>query len=1096
MKRRTAWIACALLVFAGFVQAADPKPKARTAVKANPVPRNVLAGLKFRNIGPALMSGRIADLAVCPGNRNVWYAAVGSGGVWKTANAGSTWTPLFDDQPSYSIGCLTLDPKNPEVIWVGTGENVSGRHVAYGDGVFKSLNGGRTWMKMGLPDSEHIGRILIDPRDSNVVYVAAEGPLWSSGGERGVFKTTDGGLTWTPSLAISKDTGVTSAEFDPSNPDVIYAAAYQRRRSVAAFMSGGPESGIFKTTDAGKTWRKLTVGLPSGDMGKIGLAVSPQDPRVVYATIEAGPDEKGFYRSSDRGESFEKRSSYTSGGTGPHYYQKIYADPSVFDRIYQMDVWINVSDDGGTTFRPVGERNKHSDNHSLALVAGDPDFLLAGSDGGVYESRDRGKTWRFFENLPVTQFYKVAVDNALPFYNVIGGAQDNGTQTGPARTINANGIRNSDWTIVLGADGYSCAIDPEDPNTLYGEWQQGGLNRYDKKTARSVAANPRPAADDPPLRFNWDSPVVISRFSHTRLYYASQFVWRSDDRGDNWKKISPDLTRNIFRLSEKIMGKTWSVDALWDQGAMSWFSTISAIAESPLQEGLLYAGSDDGLLHVSEDGGANWRKVDPIPGIPEFAFVNRIRASKIRPDTVFVALDNHKSGDYRPYLIKSADRGKTWTDITGDLPKRGIVWTIIQDHKKESLLFAGTENGIFVSFDGGGQWSRLSGGLPTISFRDLEIQEREDDLVGASFGRGIYILDDYAPLRQLDAQALAAEAVLFPVKRTLSYIPQGPRGKGSLGETYFLAPNPPFGSVFTYYLKDSLKTRAQRRREEERNLEKSGKSVSFPGWDALRAEELEEAPGIILTVTDKDGNIVRSIPGPGSSGLHRVSWDLRYPALDPIAAEERGSGEPLGRTRSGPMAVPGTFTVSLSRKIDGKLVPTGLSQTFSVEPLGLDGLTDKDREAIRAFQEKAGELQRAMGGAAAAVEEAGKSLRSMKRALAAAPQADPQLGEKLRAIEVRLQELMRSISGDPTLLSRNEPTIPSLMERIGIDSSSSVPITDTVRRDYEIAADAFGPILEELRGLIDRDLKEIGSKLEAAGAPWTPGRGLPFWKKN
>ncbi|MHB8094666.1 MAG: WD40/YVTN/BNR-like repeat-containing protein [Candidatus Aminicenantales bacterium] len=1096
MKRRTAWIACALLAFSAFVQAADPKPKARPAVKADPVPRSVLAGLKFRNIGPALMSGRIADLAVHPGNRNVWYAAVGSGGVWKTANAGATWTPLFDDQPSYSIGCLSLDPKNPEVIWVGTGENVSGRHVAYGDGVYKSLNGGKTWTKMGLPDSEHIGRILIDPRDSSVVYVAAEGPLWSSGGERGVFKTTDGGKTWTPSLTIGKDTGVTSAEFDPSNPDVIYAAAYQRRRSVAAFMSGGPESGIFKTADAGKTWRKLTVGLPSGDMGKIGLAVSPLDPRVVYATIEAGPDEKGFYRSSDRGESFEKRSSYTSGGTGPHYYQKIYADPSVFDRIYQMDVWINVSDDGGTTFRRVGERNKHSDNHSLALVAGDPDFLLAGSDGGVYESRDRGRTWRFFENLPVTQFYKVAVDNALPFYNVIGGAQDNGTQTGPARTINANGIRNSDWTIVLGADGYSCAIDPEDPNILYGEWQQGGLNRYDKRTADSVAANPRPAADDPPLRFNWDSPVVISRFSHTRLYYASQFVWRSDDRGDNWKKISPDLTRNIFRLSEKIMGKTWSVDALWDQGAMSWFSTISAIAESPLKEGLLYAGSDDGLLHVSEDGGANWRKVDPIPGIPEFAFVNRIRASKIQPDTVFVALDNHKSGDYKPYLIKSVDRGKTWTDITGDLPKRGIVWTIIQDHKKESLLFAGTENGIFASFDGGGQWSRLSGGLPMISFRDLEIQEREDDLVGASFGRGIFILDDYAPLRQLDAPALAADALLFPVKKTLSYIPQGPRGKGSLGETYFLAPNPPYGPVFTYYLKDSLKTRAQLRREEERNLEKSGKPVAFPGWDALHAEEVEEAPGIVLTVTDKDGNVIRRIQGPSSSGLHRLSWDLRYPALDPISAEDRGPGDPWDRTPSGPMAVPGTFTVSLSRKIDGKLIPMGLPQTFSVEPLGLEGLTDKDRETVRAFQEKAGELQRAMGGTAAAVEEAGKSVRSMKRALTAAPKADPKLGVSLRSIEVRLQELMRGISGDQTLLSRNEPTIPALMERIGIDLSSSVPITDTVRRDYEIAADAFGQILEELRGLIDRDLKEIGSKLEAAGAPWTPGRGLPVWKKN
>jgi hypothetical protein len=482
---------------------AQAKAAAQAADKGAVTPE-LLSGLVFRNIGPALMSGRISDIVIHPQKRSTWYVAVGSGGVWKTENAGTTWVPIFDGEGSYSIGCLALDPANPEVVWVGTGENVSGRHVGIGDGVYKSLNGGRTWTNIGLARSEHIGRILVDPRDPRVVYAAAEGPLWSSGGDRGLYKTADGGRTWTLSLAISADTGVTSAEFDPGNPDILYAAAYQRRRSVAAFMGGGPESGIYKSEDAGRTWRKLTVGLPKGDVGKIGLAVSPLDPRVVYATVEAGPDEKGFYRSADRGESWEKRSSYISGGTGPHYYQEIFADPNRFDRVYQMDPGLRVTDDGGRTWRRVPERNKHGDNHAMAFVKGEPGYILNGSDGGVYESHDEGATWRFFENLPVTQFYKLALDNDLPFYNVHGGTQDNGSQLGPSRTLNANGITNFDWTITFGADGYASAIDPGDPNIIYLEWQEGNLLRYDRRSHETVYISPCPGrASRPALQLGF-----------------------------------------------------------------------------------------------------------------------------------------------------------------------------------------------------------------------------------------------------------------------------------------------------------------------------------------------------------------------------------------------------------------------------------------------------------------------------------------------------------------------------------------------------------------------------------------------------------------
>ena len=778
-------------------------------------------GLKFRNIGPALMSGRISDIAIHPQNNNIWYVCAGSGGVWKTTNSGTTWTPIFDGQKVYSIGCVAVDPNNPHIVWVGTGENVGGRHVGYGDGIYRSNDDGNSWKNMGLSESQHISKIIVHPENSDIIWVAAQGPLWSKGGDRGLFKSIDGGKSWNKTLGDEEWTGVTDISIDPRNPELMYAATWQRGRTVAAYMGGGPGSGIHRSNDGGLTWEKLTKGLPSSNLGKIGLVISPQKPDVIYAAIELDRRTGGVFRSDNRGSSWSKQSGAVSGATGPHYYQELYASPHQFDRIYLADVRIQVSDDGGKTFRRLKEKNKHSDNHAIAFRKDDPDYLLVGCDGGVYESFDLAENWRFMANLPLTQYYKLAVDDAMPFYNIYGGTQDNGTQGGPSRTDNRSGITNADWVMTLFADGHQPATEPGNPNIVYSEWQEGNLNRTDRATGEIVFIQPQPEAGEDYERYNWDAPILVSPHSPSRLYFASQRVWRSEDRGDSWTSISGDLTLNQERITLPVMDITWSWDSPWDVSAMSNYNTITSLAESPLREGLIYAGTDDGLLQVTEDGGVSWRKieVDKLPDVPATAFVNDIKADLHDSNTVYVVLDNHKNGDFNPYIIKSTDRGNKWQSITGNIPKKTLVWRIVQDHIKPELMFAGTEFGIYFTIDGGDQWVKLKGNVPTISFRDLAIQKRENDLIGASFGRSFFVLDDYSALRHINPDQLKEEATLFPTRDAWWYIPRPSStfwGKGSQGASYFLAPNPPFGAVFTYYLSEGYSTKKTARKKNEK----------------------------------------------------------------------------------------------------------------------------------------------------------------------------------------------------------------------------------------------------------------------------------------
>jgi len=1054
---------------------------------------DTLKGLELRSLGPAINSGRISDFAVTPGQRHRYIVATASGGVWRTDNAGTTWKPLFDDQGSYSVGCITMDPANPNVLWVGTGENNSQRSVSFGDGVYKSLDGGQTWTNVGLGASEHIGMISIDPRDSNVVYVAAQGPLWRSGGDRGLYKTTDGGATWERVLHISDDTGVNDVHLDPRDPDVVYATAYQRRRHVWTLINGGPESGIYKSTDAGKSWRELEKGLPEVDMGRIGLALSPADPDVVYAIVEAQRDEGGVFRSVDRGESWEKRSDYMSAS--PQYYNELVADPQDVDTVYSMDTWLHVTTDGGKTFTKVGEKHKHVDNHAMWIDPDDTDYLLVGCDGGVYESFDRGATWSFKENLPITQFYRVAVDTSSPFYFVYGGTQDNNTLGGPSRTLDRSGISNEDWFITVGGDGYETAIDPTNPDILYSQSQYGNLVRYDRASGETADIQPQEQPGEPAHRWNWDSPLIISPHSPTRLYYACQLVFRSDDRGDTWTAISGDLSRRLNRDELPVMGRIWEMDAVSKNQSTSDYGNVVSLSESPLVEGLIYAGTDDGLIQVTEDDGSNWRAVDRVRGVPERTYVSRLEASLHDPDTVYAAFANYKTGDFKPYVFISRDRGRTWSSISGDLPERAIVHSLMQDHAAPDLLFVGTEFGLYFTVDGGTRWVRLQGGLPTIQVRDIDIQRRENDLALGTFGRGFYVLDDYTPLRHMSEQAFGQEAVLFPIRDAYLFIEKRSR-HGSRGHGFYTADNPPFGALVTYYLRDGLKTLQEQRTEAEKKAREKGSDPPLPSMAELREEDEETEPQIVLTVRDAGGDVVRRITGPRTKGIHRVSWDLRYPPVTPTTLTEEADLAPWEEPERGPLAAPGSYSVTLGKVVDGEHSELAQAQQFDVVPLELATLAAADRAAAMAFHAKTASLQRAVTGAIEAAAEAETRIAHVRKALLDTPQADPALLTETQRLADELDDILVTLRGDPTKTARNvfqPPSIEDRIERIASDQwyTTQAPST-THKQAYQWASDAFTLELERLRTLFN-ELRRLEAELEAAGGPWTPGR-LPEWQ--
>jgi photosystem II stability/assembly factor-like uncharacterized protein len=1044
----------------------------------------LLSTFKWRPIGPALMSGRIADIAIHPTEPNTWYVAAGSGNLWKTTNAGTTFKPIFENYGSYSIGCVTIDPTNHDRIWVGTGENVGGRHVGYGDGIYLSEDGGKSFRNMGLKESEHLSVILVDPTDQDTIYVASQGPLWSTGGERGLYRSQDGGETWEQVLAGGPWTGVTDVVMDPRDPKVLYAATHQRARTVWAVINGGPETGIHKSTDGGDTWRELKTGLPGADMGKIGLALAPEDPDRIYATIELAGPSGGFWVSEDAGMSWSKTSDYASGGTGPHYYQEIWADPHHPGTVYQANVRLGRTRDFGETWESVSKSSKHVDNHAVAFHPTDPDFLLVGCDGGLYVSHDRGENYRYFPNLSLTQFYKVDVDYDWPIYHVVGGTQDNNTQYGPSRTLNRQGVRNDDWRVIIGGDGHDNAIDPTNPDIIYGESQQGYIRRFDRRTGQSTDIRPQPGPGEDNFRFNWDSPILISPHDPKRIWFGSNVLHRSDDRGESWTTVSPDLSYQRDRLKLKVMDRYWGLDALWDLRAMSKYGNITSISESPQVEGLVYIGTDDGRVQVTEDGGATWRAEDVIGDVPTTSFVNDIKADRFDPDTVYVCLDNHKEGDFAPYVLKSTDRGRTWTSIASDLPEKHLIWRIEQDHEAPGLLFLGTEFGVFTSLDAGGSWHKLKSGMPKIPVRDLAIQMRENDLVAATFGRGFYVLDDYSNMRVLSEELLEEEIVLLPVKDAQVYVVTDMLGGrvGSQGDQYFSTPNPDFGAVIRYHVAEGLKTSKAEREKAEKEADTEDEGVPYPGWDVLAEERKEERPMVVFEIRDAAGALVRRLDGSSGKGMHRLVWDLCW------------TGTGTGSGGRGPLVEAGEYTAQAVRMQDGENVAWGAPVSIGVYDLLDPAIPSMPRGELRDWLDEVGELDNVVSASLRLLDDAIDDVGSMKNAVRDGRVAPLELGDRVRAVELELQDMRRAIAGDDLRTRYHHEGAPSIQGRLRNarwGGSSIHGPTTTMRQQVDIARGEFTTLHGELKTMLEETVPALKAELDAAGVGWTSGRALP-----
>jgi len=1057
-----------------------------------------LSGLKFRSIGPAFASGRVADFAVNPLNKSEWYVGFASGNLWKTTNNGMTFKPVFDKYGSYSIGALAIDKHNPNIVWAGTGENNHQRALAYGDGIYKTVDGGKSWKNMGLKNSRQIGMIAIHPKNSNIVFVAAEGSVWGPGVDRGLYKTTDGGKNWKKVIKISENTGVNNVIIDPKNPNIMYATSEQRRRHVFTHISGGPESAVYKSEDGGNTWRKIMKGLPKTQLGGMGIAISPMNTNVLYLIVQAQGKSGGFYRSTDRGESWERRSGHFASG---QYYNEIYADPKNVDKVYSMETVSKYTLDGGKTWKTLGLNERHVDDHALWVDPDNTNHYLIGCDGGIYITYDAGKNFFHVTNIPNTQYYRVAVDNSEPFYWVYGGTQDNNSMGGPSKNLSRKGVTNDEWVVTIGGDGFFQQIDPKNPDIVYSEYQYGNIYRYDKKSGEALFIKPQPRKDELTYKWNWNTPFLISPHNNKRLYMGANKVFMTNDRGQSWKVISDDLTAKLDRSNTwKVMGKYWPANAVAKDVSTSQYGTIITMAESPVKENLLYIGTDDGLIQVCENTAAEkpvWRKISTFPRVPANTYVSDIFPSRFNENVVYASFDNRKRDDFKPYLLKSNDKGKTWTMINGGLPKNGTVHTIEQDFKKQNLLFCGTEFGAYFSIDEGENWIQLKNGLPTIAVRDMVIQTRESDLVLATFGRSFYILDDYSPLREVSEAQLKEKAHMYPIKDALMYIQKS--GRYGQGSTRYTAKNPAFGATFSYYLKDVPKTDKQKREKKEKELFKNGQKIPQASWREMEEQAKELKPYLIFTITDMDGNVVKKITKSASKGLHRINWNLRYSSPMEVHLKNNKFNPTAKDRRFAMMVMPGKYKVSMGMVFKEQYTELTPAMEFTTKPLNNTTLPAPDRKELVAFQQKVSKLTRVLNGSVSLYEELTKKVAFLKQTALSTPNTSTDLMKKIEAIEKQLNDIHYTLEGAKAKASWEEvpPQQMPLDQRMDAliypHWQSTSAVTQVEKDAYKILIEEFKPVYNQIKTIMEKSIPEIENELEKMNAPYTPGR-LPEWK--
>ena len=1033
MRRTLCRSAAALALFA-FTASAHAQSKAEASV---------FAPLKWRSIGPVNTSGRIDDFSVgrVHGQPDQIYVATATGGVFKSTNGGTSWDPVFDKVDAMmSIGAIRVAPSNANVVWVGTGEANNRQSSYWGDGVYKSTDAGKTWTNMGLKDTRSVARIVVDPGNYDIVYVAAPGHLWGPNPERGVFKTTDGGKTWKKVLFVDDNTGATDLVIDPMNPQILYAATYQRQRSAWGFDGGGPGSGIYKTIDGGANWTKLTNGLPAGDKGRIGIDLFPSDSRVVYATIEASPNEGGVYRTVDGGAKWEKLSALN---TRPMYYSQIRLDPKDRNRVYMLgsNRGFYVSDDGGKTF-PERFSNIHSEDHALWVDPDDPNHLIVGGDGGVSISWDRAVTWDFRRNMPIGQFYEIDVDNKVP-YTVCGGLQDNGLWCVPSAVRDRNGIADRDAWNIGGGDGFYAKIDPYDQNFAYEESQDGNVARVSLTTMEHQSVRPGSgdragpgAARGGGYRFNWDSPILPSSSDPKTVYMGANVLFKSTDRGSSWKAISPDLTLHIDRDTLTMMGVRVGPTALSRNDGVTSYGTITSVSESPTDANVIYAGTDDGQLQLTRDGGKSWTNVTAhIGGLPARTPVTTVLASRYAPGRVYATFDGHYNDDYKPYVYVSEDFGQSWRSLAAGLRETSVNRIREHPHNPHVLILAHSR-GVDFSNDGGATWNSLATNMPTVPVDDAIIHPRDNALIVGTHGRGIWILDDVGPLEALTADALKAPATLAPIPRAREMSTSSPQAWYGHGERF--SPNPEFDGVISYYLRDAA----------------SG-TVS-------------------VEISDAAGTAVRTLKGSSSKGLNEVTWDLRMSsAVSEDAAATLiagrggrgggggggGGGGRGGAAAAGPLVLPGHYKVAV--KVPG--VATELRGEMVVEGDPLTNFTDADRRARQAVVMNLYAMQKTLVAAHTAARELAAQSAELRSDLAAG-------AAKTDSLVAHVERLQPAI--DAALVSTTAAMRP-------VEAWSGLPTVDQ-RRQIDYAAEDGNKAVAEL----NRTIGEISGMYAATHKPW------------